>query len=71
MTFKWLIWRLNLLDKWINEVSGWVIDEIKGLYINICNYEPLSAGSYIPLPKAQNNSMKSLINLKKNILTKD
>ena len=71
MTFKWLIWRLILLDKWINEVSGWVIDEIKGLYINICNYEPLSAASYIQLPKAQNNSMKGLINLKKNILTKD
>ena len=26
---------LNLLDIWINEGSGWVIDEIKGLYINI------------------------------------
>ena len=28
---------LNLLDIWINEGSGWVIDEIKGLYINISN----------------------------------
>ena len=56
---------LNLLDIWINEVSGWVIDEIKGLYINISNYEPLLGGTYIPLPKALNNSMKGLINLKK------
>ena len=32
---------LNLLDIWINEVSGWVIDEIEGLYIDISNYEPL------------------------------
>ena len=55
---------LNLLDIWINEGSGWVIDEIKGLYINLSNYEPLSGGSYIPLPKALNNSMKGLINLK-------
>ena len=55
---------LNLLDIWINEGSGWVIDEIKGLYINISNYEPLLGGSYIPLPKALNNSMKGLINLK-------
>ena len=55
---------LNLLDIWINEVSGWVIDEIKGLYINISNYEPLLGGSYTPLPKALNNSMKGLINLK-------
>ena len=57
---------LNLLDIWINEGSGWVIDEIKGLYINISNYEPLLGGSYIPLPKALNNSIKDLINLKNN-----
>ena len=38
---------LNLLDIWINEGSGWVIDEIKGLCINISNYEPLLGGSYI------------------------
>ena len=54
---------LNLLDIWINESSGSVIDEIKRLYINISNYEPLLGGSYIPLPKALNNSMKGLINL--------
>ena len=35
-----------------------------GLYINVANYEPLSGSSYIPLPKALNNSMKGLINLK-------
>ena len=55
---------LNLLDIWNNEGSGWVIDEIKGLYINISNYEPLLGGSYIPLPRALNNSMKGLINIK-------
>ena len=26
---------LNLLDIWINEGSGWIIDIIEGLYINI------------------------------------
>ena len=55
---------LNLLDIWINEGSGWVIDKIERLYINISNYEPLLGGTYIPLPKAPNNSMKGLINLK-------
>ena len=25
---------LNLLDIWINEGSGWVIDKIEGLYMN-------------------------------------
>ena len=55
---------LNLLDMWINESSAWNIDQIDGLYINTSNYEPLLGGSYIPLPKVLNNSMKGLINLK-------
>ena len=48
----------------VNEGSGWVIDRIEGLYINVANYEPLLGGNYIPLPKALNSSMKGLINLK-------
>ena len=55
---------LNLLDIWINEVSGWIIDKIEGLYINVANYEPLLDGSYILLPKVLINSMKGLRNLK-------
>ena len=52
---------LNLLDIWINEGSGWIIDKIEGLQINISNYEPLLGGSYISLPKVLNNSMKGLM----------
>ena len=55
---------LNLLDVWVNEGSAWIKDKIEGLYINISNYEPLLGGSYISLPKALNNSMKGLKNLK-------
>ena len=55
---------LNLLNIWLNESSGWVINKIEGLYINVANYEPLLGGSYIPLPKVLNNSMKRLTNLK-------
>ena len=55
---------LNLLDIWVNEGSGRVIEKIEGLYINIANYEPLLGSSYIPLPKVLNDSMKGLINLK-------
>ena len=40
------------------------MDKIEGLYNNVANYEPLLSGSYISLPKALNNSMKGLINLK-------
>ena len=55
---------LNLLDIWISEGSGWIIDKVEGIYINISNNEPLLGGSHISLPKALNNSMRSLINLK-------
>ena len=55
---------LNLLDIWINEGSGWVINKIERLYINVANYEPLLGGTYILLPKVLNNSMKGLTNLK-------
>ena len=55
---------LNLLNIWINESSGWTIEQTDGLSINTSYYKPLLGGSYIPLPKVLNNSMKSLINLK-------
>ena len=55
---------LNLLDIWINERSGCIIDKIEGLYINISKYEPLAGSSYISLPEKLNNSMKGLINIK-------
>ena len=55
---------LNSLDIWISEGSGWVIDKVEGLYINVANYEQLSGRSYIPLAKVLNNSMKGLINIK-------
>ena len=54
----------NSLDIWISEDSGWVIDKIEGIHINVANYEPLSGNCYIPLPKVLNNSRKGLINVK-------
>ena len=57
---------LNLLDIWINESTGWSIDEIQGLYINTSNYEPLSGSSYIQLPEKLRKSKKDLINIKNN-----
>ena len=44
---------LNLLNIWINEGSGWVIDKIEGLYIDVANYEPLLGSSYFPSPKVK------------------
>ena len=53
-----------LLDAWINEGSGSVIDKVERIYINVAIYEPLSGSSYIPLSNVLNNSMKGLINIK-------
>ena len=53
-----------LLDIWDGPGSGWIVDKIEDIYINVSNYEALVGRSYIPLPTEVNNSMKGLINLK-------
>ena len=41
---------LNVIDKWVSEGSGWVIDQIDSHYINVTLYKPLNGSSYIELP---------------------
>ena len=41
--------RLNMIDKWVSEGSGWVTDRIDNHYINITTYQPLQGSSYIEL----------------------
>ena len=47
-----------------NEGSGWIIDKIEDIWINISNYEPLSGSSYIPLAPELDHPMKGLIKIK-------
>ena len=54
----------NILDIWTGQGSGWTVDKIEGLYINISSYDPLAGSSYILLPPELNNPMKGLINIK-------
>ena len=56
-----------LLDIWDGPGSGWVVDKIEDIYINVSNYGLLVGRSYTPLPPELNNSMKGLINLKKDL----
>lgn len=44
--------------------SGWVLDKLMMLYLHVCEYNPLRATSYIPLPKEMQNSKKGVINIK-------
>ena len=44
--------------------SGWIIDKIENIWINISNYDPLLGSTYIPLPSKLNNPKKCLNNIK-------
>ena len=55
---------LKVIDKWVSEGSGWVIDRIDSHYLNVTLYKPLNGSSYIELPTELRNSKKGLINMK-------
>ena len=55
---------LNVIDKWVSEGSGWVIDQIDSHYINVTTYKPLHGSSYIELPTELRNPKKGLIIIK-------
>ena len=54
---------LNVIDKWVSEGSGWIIDRIDSHYINVTTYKPLHGSSYIELPTELRNPKKRLINI--------
>ena len=56
---------MNVIDKWVSEGSGWVINRIDSYYINVTLYKPLNGSSYIELPIELRNPKKGLINMKK------
>ena len=55
---------LNVIDKWVSEGSGWVIDRIDSHYMNVTTYTPLHGSSYIELPTELKNPKKGLINIR-------
>ena len=52
------------LDIWTGLGSGWVIDKIEDINIDIANYDPLAGSSYIPLLSKLDNPKKGLVNIK-------
>ena len=54
----------DVIDKWVSEGSGWVIDRIGNHYINVITYQPLNGSSYIELPTELRNPKTGLINIK-------
>ena len=55
---------LYMIDIWINEGSGWIVESIESQYINISTYRPLSGSPYINLPVELKSPRKRLINIK-------
>ena len=55
---------LYLIDAWINEWSGWIVESIESQCINISTYRPLWGSSYINLPVELRIPKKGLINFK-------
>ena len=55
---------LYMIDCWINEGSGWIVESIESQYINISTYRPLLGSSYMNLPIELRNPRKGLINIK-------
>ena len=54
---------LKILEKWTQHGSGWTVDYISTLWLDIAKYQPLRGSSYIPLPKAVKNK-KAVVNVK-------
>ena len=55
-----------MIDNWINERSGWIIELIESQYINVSTYKPLSGSSYVKLSAELKSTKKGVIKIKNN-----
>ena len=53
-----------MIDVWINNGFGSIIELIESQYINISTYRPLPGSSYMDLPIELKSPRKGLINIK-------
>ena len=51
------------VDKFTNDGSGWILDNVLSLSVNIAKYQPLKGSSYIELPKYLKDK-KAIVNVK-------
>ena len=54
---------LYMIDVWVNNGSGWIIELIESQYINISTYRQLSRSSYMNLPIELKSPRKGLMNI--------
>ncbi|XP_058029287.1 uncharacterized protein LOC131193286 [Ahaetulla prasina] len=53
----------KMLENWIQRGSGWVIERVQTLWLNIARYQPFQGGSYISQSSVVRNT-KAVINVK-------
>ena len=53
-----------MIDTWINNGSGWIIESIELQYINISTYRPVAGNFYIDLPVEWKHPRKGLFHIK-------
>ena len=53
-----------MIDVWINNGSGWIIELTESQFINISTYRLLSGSSYMDLPVQLRSLGEGLINIK-------
>ena len=53
-----------MIDAWINEGSGWIVESIESQYIKVSIYQRLSGSSNIKIPVELKSLKKGLINIK-------
>ena len=54
---------LELLEKWAQRGSGWIIDQLESLWLDKARYQTLRGSSYIPFP-TEVQTKKAVINVK-------
>ena len=52
----------NDLDNYLNNGSGWTLEKVLKVYINVARYKPLKGHSFIELPRKLKNT-KAIINI--------
>ena len=57
---------LCIINNWINEGSGRIVEKIHSQYINVLTFRPLSGSSYIKLSAELKNPKKGRIDIKNN-----
>ena len=50
-------------ENFLKNGSGWALDKVLRVYVNIGKYKPLKGSSYIPLPKEISNPMQGILNI--------